>query len=112
MKSVIDDLPRLQMLTATTAEAGIELIRTRHPHLVIMDINLPGMSGLEAMHKLAESPDTRNIPVLALSVAALPRDTVRAQEAGFRRYLTKPVNIDELTTAFEDILLASTEAAR
>jgi len=86
----------------------IELIRARHPHLVVMDINLPGMSGIEAMRRLAERADTREIPVIALSAAALPRDAIRANDAGFRRYLTKPVNIDELTTAFEEILVAAT----
>jgi PAS domain S-box-containing protein len=110
MQAVIDDIPRISMLTAPTAEAGIELIRMRHPDLVIMDINLPGMSGIEATRKLTERPDTREIPVIALSAAVLPRDTARANDAGFRRYLTKPVNIDELTTAFEEILLASEPA--
>ncbi|HET9622938.1 MAG TPA: PAS domain S-box protein [Kofleriaceae bacterium] len=111
MRSLIDDLPRLRMLTATTAEVGLELVRARRPDLVIMDINLPGMSGIEAMRKLAASDDTRDIPVIALSAAALPRDTVHAQEAGFRRYLTKPVNVDELTAAFEEILLATHASA-
>lgn len=109
MQAVIDDLPRISMLTAPTAEAGIELICARHPHLVIMDINLPGMSGIEAMRKLAERADTRELPVIALSAAALPRDTARANDAGFRRYLTKPVDIDELTAAFEEILGAATD---
>ncbi|HEU4730731.1 MAG TPA: ATP-binding protein, partial [Kofleriaceae bacterium] len=109
MQSVIEDLPRIAMVTAPTAEAGIELVRARQPHLVIMDINLPGMSGIEAMRKLAGHAETREIPVIALSAAALPRDTARADDAGFRRYLTKPVNIDELTAAFEEILLAGSD---
>jgi PAS domain S-box-containing protein len=109
MQALIDDLPRITMLTAPTAEAGIELIRLRQPDLVIMDINLPGMNGIEAMRKLAGDADTRSIPVIALSAAALPRDTARASEVGFRRYLTKPVNIDELTAAFEEILFAGFE---
>lgn len=112
MQALIEDLPRITMLTAPTAEAGIELVRSRHPDLVIMDINLPGMSGIEAMRKLAERADTTAIPVIALSAAALPGDTARANDAGFRRYLTKPVNIDELTAAFEEILLAPFDPER
>ncbi|MGK3985675.1 response regulator [Sorangium sp. So ce136] len=70
-----------------------------------MDINLPGMSGYEAMRKLQEWPETRAIPVIALSAAAMPRDTRRAAEAGFYRYLTKPVRVDELTGRSEELLL-------
>jgi CheY-like chemotaxis protein len=69
-----------------------------------MDINLPGMSGLEAVRRLRESPETRNIPVIGLSAAALVSDTKRAKDAGFYRYLTKPVKVDELTAVLEDLL--------
>jgi PAS domain S-box-containing protein len=105
MHAVIDDFPRLEMRTAATAEIGLELIRTHRPDAVIMDINLPGMSGIEATRKLAESPETRSIPVIALSAAVLPKDTARAKESGFYRYLTKPVKIDELIATLEELLL-------
>ena len=105
MHAVIDDLPRLEMRTAPTAEIGLELIRTHRPDAVIMDINLPGMSGIEARRKLAGSPETRSIPVIALSAAVLPKDTARAKESGFYRYLTKPVKIDELIATLEELLL-------
>ncbi len=105
MHAVIDDLPRLEMLTASTAEIGLPLIRTRRPEVVIMDINLPGMSGIEATRRLAEWPETRSIPVIALSAAVLPKDTARAKESGFYRYLTKPVKLDELVAALEELLV-------
>jgi PAS domain S-box-containing protein len=105
MHAVMDDLPRLEMVTATTAEVGLELIRTRRPHVVIMDINLPGVSGIEATRTLSQWPETRTIPVIALSAAALPRDTARAKQSGFYRYLTKPVKLDELTATLEEVLL-------
>jgi PAS domain S-box-containing protein len=105
MHAVMDDLPRLEMITAATAELGLDLIRAQRPHVVIMDINLPGMSGIEATQMLAEWPETRAIPVIALSAAALPRDTARAKQSGFYRYLTKPVKIDELTATLEELLL-------
>jgi CheY-like chemotaxis protein len=104
MKAVIEDLPSITMLTASTAEAGIELVRERRPDVVLMDINLPGMNGIEAKRVLAGDPETRRIPVIALSAAALPRDTMRADEAGFVRYLTKPIKLEEVTTALEQIL--------
>jgi CheY-like chemotaxis protein len=80
------------------------MIRARRPDLVLMDINLPGMNGIEAKRQLEATPETREIPVVALSAAALPRDTVRANEAGFARYLTKPIKVDELTVALEQLL--------
>ncbi|HET9987245.1 MAG TPA: hybrid sensor histidine kinase/response regulator, partial [Kofleriaceae bacterium] len=106
MEALIDDLPRVEVVTANTAELGIELIRARKPKVVIMDVNLPGMSGIEATRRLAEWPETRDIPVIGLSAAALPADTERARASGFYRYLTKPVKIDELTTVLEQILLS------
>ncbi|XYH95755.1 PAS domain S-box protein [Sorangium sp. So ce1128] len=105
MEALISELDRIDLITAPNAEIGIELARARRPHVVIMDINLPGMSGYEAMRKLQEWPETRGIPVIALSAAAMPRDTRRAEEAGFYRYLTKPVRVDELTAALEELLL-------
>jgi CheY-like chemotaxis protein len=104
MREVMDELVAVELLTAPTAELGLELIGAHHPAVVIMDINLPGMSGLEALRRLRESPDTRDIPVIGLSAAALISDTKRAKEAGFYRYLTKPVKVDELTTVLEELL--------
>ncbi len=69
-----------------------------------MDINLPGMSGYEALEGLRRWPETSAIPVLALSASAMDRDVKRAQQAGFARYLTKPVKIDEMLDALEQYL--------
>jgi CheY-like chemotaxis protein len=82
--------------------SGLEIVRARQPDVVIMDINLPGMSGFEATRALAAWPDTRDIPVIALSAAPLRRG---AGGAGFYRYLTKPVNVDELTSVLEELLM-------
>jgi PAS domain S-box-containing protein len=105
MRELMEDVPSVELVTAPTAEIGIELVRAHQPALVILDINLPGMSGFDAVRKLKEWPETRDIPVIALSAAALPRDTARAKEAGFHRYLTKPIRIDELTAVLEELLL-------
>jgi CheY-like chemotaxis protein len=104
MRDLIDDMPDLELITAPTAEIGVDLIRAHRPALVIMDINLPGMDGFDALRQLKMSQDTRDIPVIALSAAALPKDTTRAREAGFERYLTKPIKLDELTRVFDELL--------
>jgi PAS domain S-box-containing protein len=104
MRDLIGELPRADLLVAPTAEIGLELIRTHRPAVVIMDINLPGMSGFDAVKALRAWPETRDIPVIGLSAAALARDTGGAQAAGFHRYLTKPVKVDELTRVLEELL--------
>ena len=83
---------------------GVELARGRPPKVIIMDINLPGMSGIDALRILQGWPETRAIPVIALTAAASERDRQRGERAGFYRYLTKPVNVDELEAALESIL--------
>jgi PAS domain S-box-containing protein len=104
MEDLLADFERVELITAPTAEIGIELVRARRPDIVIMDINLPGMSGFEATRHLASWPETQNIPVIALSAAAMIRDAARVAGAGFYRYLTKPVKVDELTAVLNELL--------
>jgi PAS domain S-box-containing protein len=104
MEALLGNFERVALMTAPTAEIGIELVRAHLPAVVLMDINLPGMSGFEALRQLREWPETRDIPVIALSAAAMPRDTKRGEEAGFVRYLTKPVKVDQLTSLLETLL--------
>lgn len=103
MTDLLGDFERVELITAPTAEIGIELVRARRPDVVIMDINLPGMSGLEATRLLKSWPETRDIPIVALSAAAMIRDAARVAGAGFYRYLTKPVRVDELTATLEEL---------
>jgi PAS domain S-box-containing protein len=105
MTDLLGDFESVELLTAPTAEIGIELVRARQPHVVIMDINLPGMSGFAATQRLREWPETCDIPVVALSASAMVRDKARADEGGFYRYLTKPVKVDELASVLEELLL-------
>ena len=107
MEDLLADYEAVALLTAPTAEIGIELIRARRPHAVIMDINLPGISGIEAARRLKEAPETRDIPVIALSAAAMLSDSQRAAGAGFYRFLTKPVSVDALTAVLEELLLST-----
>jgi PAS domain S-box-containing protein len=106
MRDLIDTLENIELLAVPTAELGIELARARRPSFVIMDINLPGMSGLEALRALREIPETKDIPVIALTAAASERDRQRGEQAGFYRYLTKPVKVAEFVATIETLLAA------
>lgn len=64
--------------------------------MILMDINLPGITGLKVMSILSKNPDTAHIPIIALSANAALRDIEKGLEAGFLRYLTKPIKVDEL----------------
>ena len=104
MRDVLSDFPGIDLMTAPTAEMGVELARSRSPDVIIMDINLPGMSGLDALRILREAPETAGIPVIALTAAATDRDKQRGVQAGFFRYLTKPVKLEELVGALDALL--------
>jgi CheY-like chemotaxis protein len=77
------------------------LARTCQPDLILMDINLPGMSGYGALKVLQSDPATAHIPVMALSANAVPRDIEKGIDAGFFRYLTKPINVVEFMDALD-----------
>jgi two-component system, cell cycle response regulator DivK len=79
------------VLSATDAEAGLTLARDRHPHLILMDIQLPGMDGLEATAILKRDAATRDIPVLALTALAMKGDEARIRAAGCDGYIAKPL---------------------
>jgi two-component system cell cycle response regulator DivK len=86
-------------LEAGTAELGMALARAHTPHLILMDIQLPGMDGVSALGQLKADPRTGQIPVIALTAFAMPDDHQRFHAAGFDGYLVKPINIRELLEA-------------
>jgi two-component system cell cycle response regulator DivK len=88
-----------QTLEARTAELGIELAHRHTPHLVLMDIQLPGMDGVAALAQLRADPTAAEIPVIALTAFAMPAERQRFRSAGFDGYLVKPINIRELLEA-------------
>jgi CheY-like chemotaxis protein len=92
------------LLTARDGFAGVELARLAQPDLILMDINLPGMSGTEALKILTRDPLTKHIPVIALSANAIPQDIEKGLEAGFFRYLTKPIRINEFMSTLDAAL--------
>jgi PAS domain S-box-containing protein len=91
----------LKLLTAIDGHLGIQLARAYQPDVILMDINLPGISGFGALEILQKDPVTAHIPVMALSANAVPRDIERGIEAGFFRYLTKPIKVLEFMDALD-----------
>lgn len=102
--SIILECRGFQVLAAEDAETGIELIRERHPDLVLMDISLPRMDGFEATSRLKQNPETAEIPVVALTAHAFEEDKRRAREVGFDAYLTKPVEPSRVVREVERLL--------
>ena len=95
VEEIIARQPDIHLLSAKNARQGIKLARTVLPDVILMDINLPGLSGYDAFNMLFDDPHTVHIPVVALSANAMPRDIEKGIEAGFFRYLTKPINVKE-----------------
>lgn len=103
----------IRFLSARDARSGIQIARTSLPDVILMDINLPGISGLKALRILAEDPATAHIPVVALSANAIPRDIEKGLQAGFFRYLTKPIKVNEFMDTLDVTLkFASAERLR
>jgi two-component system, cell cycle response regulator DivK len=89
-------------LEATTGEDAVEVALTQEPALVLMDVQLPGIDGVEALARLKQDERTASIPVLALTAQAMHGDRERFLEAGFDGYLSKPVDITELIQAVRE----------
>ncbi|MDP6786904.1 MAG: CHASE domain-containing protein [Rhodospirillales bacterium] len=104
MEMIVEGVPGLKLISARTAEEGLELARRHTPKLVVLDINLPGLDGYEALRCLRDCDRTRNIPVVALSASAMVGDVENGQAAGFAKYLTKPVEVDDLLTTIKEFL--------
>ena len=100
--------PEICMLSASDGRSGVETAQATHPDVILMDINLPGINGVAALSMLATDPATAHIPVIAISANAMPRDIEKGLKAGFFRYLTKPINVNE----FMETLDLALEAAR
>ena len=91
-------------IEAETAETGLEMAPKENPDLVLMDIQLPGMNGIQALKKLRESEATRAIPVLAFTASVMPQDRREIMDAGFDGFVAKPVNLKEFIAAIAKAL--------
>jgi PAS domain S-box-containing protein len=103
----------LRLLSAMDGNRGVEIARASRPDVILMDINLPGISGIQALGILRADPATAHIPIVALSANAMPRDIEKGLEAGFFRYLTKPIKVDEFMDTMDTALkFAQTQSRR
>jgi signal transduction histidine kinase/AmiR/NasT family two-component response regulator len=114
---LVEDLvarrPDIRLLSAEDGNRGIEIARASRPDVILMDINLPGISGIQALKILRADPATAHIPVLAISANAIPRDIDKGLAAGFFRYLTKPIKVNEFMDTLDAALkFAAAESAR
>jgi CheY-like chemotaxis protein len=99
VEQLIAERSNLKLLIAVNGYQGVKMACTHKPDIILMDINLPDINGLEAMKILHENLETVQIPVIALSSNAFPKQIKEGLKAGFFRYLTKPYKINELMNA-------------
>jgi PAS domain S-box-containing protein len=114
---LVEDLvarrPDIRLLSATDGIHGIEIAHTSRPDVILMDINLPDISGIEVLRILTQDSATAHIPVVALSANAMPRDIEKGMKAGFFRYLTKPIKVNEFMDTLDVALkFAQAQAVR
>ncbi len=94
VKRILSVKADVKLISATDAQSGIYLALSEKPGLILMDINLPGITGIEAFKQLESMEKTKNIPVVAVSADAMVRDKKKALDMGFKSYITKPIDID------------------
>ena len=112
IEQLIARRPDLRLLSAINATIGIEFARAYHPDVILMDLNLPGISGVEALMILRADDSTAHIPVIAVSANAVPRDIAKGLAAGFFNYLTKPIKVDQFMDALDAALAHSQQTTR
>jgi two-component system cell cycle response regulator DivK len=93
-----------ETIETETGEEGVELARTRHPALVLMDIQLPGIDGITALKRLREDPVTRGMRVMAVTASAMTQDRQTILAAGFDAYQSKPINVKAFIEAVQELL--------
>jgi PAS domain S-box-containing protein len=111
VEKLLERRPDIQLLVAKDGIRGVEMARSARPDVILMDINLPGISGLVALGILAEDAETAGIPVIALSANAMPSDIEKGLAAGFFRYLTKPIKFNEFMDTLDSALLFANRQA-
>ncbi|MDO3408189.1 response regulator [Saccharibacillus sp. CPCC 101409] len=97
-------LPGIELLEAATAEEGVAIARSTFPALILTDIYLPGLDGFAMIQKMREYPETRNIPLWAVSASVMKADLDKGEQAGFERYIRKPISTRVLVALLEERL--------
>ena len=93
-----------EIIEAETGEECVRLAQERHPRLVLMDIRLPGIDGIEALGRLRAEPATRGIPIMAMTASVMTEDRRRITDAGFDAYQSKPIKVKDFVAAVERLL--------
>jgi signal transduction histidine kinase/CheY-like chemotaxis protein len=104
VQEIVRFRPDLRLVSAPDGHFGLSLARTQRPDVILMDLNLPGLSGFEVLAQLRREPETARIPAIAVSANAMRADIERALAAGFTRYLTKPIDIGQFNEAIDGVL--------
>jgi signal transduction histidine kinase/ActR/RegA family two-component response regulator len=107
VREILDLRADVRQISAPDARLGIDLARTHLPRIILLDINLPGMNGLDALSVLQSDPATASIPVIAITANAMAGDVARGLSAGFFRYVTKPIDMARLNDAVDAALAAA-----
>lgn len=95
VEQILRQFPDVELIGEETAESGLEVAEEQQPELILMDINLPGMDGYQALAELKKRKKTQHIPVVAISANAMDSDMQRGLDNGFDGYLIKPLNLQE-----------------
>jgi len=106
MKHIMEQFPGIQLFIESNADLGLATAKREKPQIILMDINLPGMSGVEALEEIHRTQELKNIPVIAVSAASMQSDIDLGIAAGFYAYITKPFKLEELIHTIEQALHA------
>ncbi len=101
---ILANRSHIHLLTAHTPELGIELASERLPELILLDINMPGLDGYQVLEILKKNPKLTDIPVIAVTANAMPRDIEKGKQAGFTAYVTKPIDVVKFLAVIDENL--------
>jgi CheY-like chemotaxis protein len=101
-----------QLLEVETGEDGVRVARERHPALILMDIQLPGINGIEALRQLRSDPSTAAIPIIAVTASAMTQDRQKIMAAGFDAYQAKPISVRPFLALVREVLDRAPRSAR
>ena len=107
IEEILISKTKIKLLSAPNAHTGLEIARTHIPNLILMDINLTGMSGLEAYKHLQNHEDTQHIPVIAMSANAMGSDIKQALKIGFHSYIVKPIRVNDFLHKIREVLAST-----
>jgi two-component system, cell cycle response regulator DivK len=93
-----------EVIEATTGEEGVRLAQTERPHLILMDLQLPGIDGAEALRRIRVGPEGQDVPVVAVTAFAMDEDRTRAFDSGFDGYVEKPISVTRFRQQVHDFL--------